>query len=38
MIELDAEVVWTNDAEKNDPSGKRFFLSGLKFIAVKEPV
>jgi len=36
-IELEAEVVWTNDAEKKDPSGKRFFFSGLKFISVKEP-
>ena len=38
MVELDAEVVWTKDAEKRDPSGKRFFFSGLKFIAIKEPV
>ena len=36
-IEVEAEVVWTNDAEKKDPSGKRFFFSGLKFIAIKEP-
>ena len=36
-IEAEAEVVWTNDADKKDPSGKRFFFSGLKFIAVKEP-
>ena len=36
-IEVDAEVVWTNDADKKDPSGKRFFFSGLKFIAIKEP-
>jgi len=37
-IEMEAEVVWTNDADKKDPSGKRFFFSGLKFIAIKEPV
>ena len=37
-IEVDAEVVWTKDAEKKDPSGKRFFSSGLKFISIKEPV
>ncbi|MCX5666333.1 MAG: PilZ domain-containing protein [Candidatus Omnitrophica bacterium] len=36
-IEVEAEVVWTNDADNKDPSGKRFFFSGLKFIAVKEP-
>ena len=36
-IEVDAEVVWTNDAETRDSSGRRFFFSGLKFIAVKEP-
>ncbi|MDP3730436.1 MAG: PilZ domain-containing protein [Candidatus Omnitrophota bacterium] len=36
-IEAETEVVWTSDADKKDPSGKRFFFSGLKFIAVKEP-
>jgi len=36
-IELEADVVWTNDADKKDPSGKRFFSSGVKFIAIKEP-
>ena len=36
-IEVEGEIVWTNDAEKKDPSGKRFFFSGLKFIAIKEP-
>ena len=36
-IEVEAEVVWTNDADKKDPSGKRFFFSGLKFISIKEP-
>lgn len=36
-VELDAEVVWTNDADKKDISGRRFFFSGLKFIAIKEP-
>ena len=36
-IEVETEVIWTNDVEKKDPSGKRFFLSGLKFISVKEP-
>ena len=36
-IEVEAEVVWTNDADKKDPSGRRFFFSGLKFISIKEP-
>ena len=36
-IEVEAEIIWTNDADKKDPSGKRFFFSGLKFIAIKEP-
>ena len=36
-IEVEAEVVWTSDADSKDPSGKRFFFSGLKFIAIKEP-
>jgi len=36
-IEAEAEVVWTKDAEKKDPLGRRFFFSGLKFISIKEP-
>ena len=36
-IEVEAEVVWTNDADEKDPSGKRFFFSGIKFISIKEP-
>ena len=36
-IKLEAEVVWTNDVDKKDPSGKRLFFSGLKFITIKEP-
>ena len=36
-IEVEAEVVWTNDADEKDSSGKRFFFSGLKFITIKEP-
>lgn len=35
-IEIEAEIVWTSDADVKDSSGKRFFHSGLKFIAVKE--
>ncbi len=36
-VDVEAEVVWTKDADKKDPSGKRFFFSGLKYIAIKEP-
>lgn len=36
-IEIDSEVIWTNDTDEKDLSGKRFFHSGLKFIAIKEP-
>jgi c-di-GMP-binding flagellar brake protein YcgR len=36
-IEAEVEVVWTNDADKKDLSGRRFFFSGLKFISIKEP-
>ena len=36
-IEIEAEVVWTKDVDEKDLSGKRFFHSGLKFIAIKEP-
>ena len=37
VIEVEAEVVWTKDVEGKLSSGKRFFHSGIKFIAVKEP-
>lgn len=36
-VEIEAEIVWTKDAEGKDPSGKRFFHSGIKFINIKEP-
>ncbi len=36
-IDVEAEVVWTSDSDKKDPSGKRFFFSGIKFISIKEP-
>jgi len=36
-IEVEAEVIWTSDADKKDSTGKRFFFSGLKFISIKEP-
>ena len=36
-IEVEAQIVWTLDADVKDPSGKRFFHSGVKFTAVREP-
>ena len=37
-IETAGEVVWTEDASNiKEPSGKRFFYSGIKFSTVKEP-
>lgn len=36
MVDVEGEVVWTNDADIKDPSGKRYFHSGIKFLAVKE--
>lgn len=36
-VEFEAEVVWTKDVENIDLASKRFFHSGIKFIAVKEP-
>lgn len=37
-IYVEGEVVWTKELEEKDPSGKRFFHSGIKFMAMKEPV
>ena len=37
VVEVEAEVVWTKDAEEKNLSDKRFFHSGIKFIAIKEP-
>jgi len=37
VIEIEAKVVWTKDAQNTDATGKRYFNSGIKFIALKEP-
>lgn len=37
IIEVEGEVVWSKDFEIKDPTGKRFFNTGIKFIAIKEP-
>ena len=36
-VEVGAQVVWTKDVDEKDPSGKRLFHSGIKFIGIKEP-
>lgn len=36
--EVVGEVMWTEDADDaNDPSGRRFFYSGIRFSFIKEP-
>ncbi|MDD5495549.1 MAG: PilZ domain-containing protein [Candidatus Omnitrophica bacterium] len=35
--EIEGEVVWTEDADSKDGSGKRFFYSGIKFLRIEEP-
>ena len=36
--EVTGEIIWTEDAaDVNDPSGKRFFYSGIKFSSTKNP-
>lgn len=37
IIKVEGEVVWTKEAEGLDPSGKRFFHSGIKFVGIREP-
>ena len=37
IIEVEGEAVWTKECEVKDLSGKRFFYSGIKFIAIREP-
>lgn len=31
------EVVWSEEIDKADSSGKRLFYAGLRFLAIKEP-
>ena len=37
ISEVEGTIVWCEDAEGEDASGKRFFHSGIKFSAIKEP-
>ena len=34
---VEGEVVWSEESDSADPSGKRFFYSGIKLLAIKEP-
>jgi len=36
-VEVEGSVVWSEDAEGQDQSGKRLFHSGIKFSYIKEP-
>jgi hypothetical protein len=37
MVEMTGDVMWTEDAlDIQDPSGKRFFYSGIKFSTAQE--
>jgi c-di-GMP-binding flagellar brake protein YcgR len=36
VVEVEGEVIWTSDADVKDASGKRYFHSGIKFMAVRE--
>lgn len=35
--EARGEVVWSEDKDETDQSGKRFFHSGIRFSAIKDP-
>ncbi len=37
FAEVEGEVVWSEEVKEMDPSGKRLFYSGIRFIALKEP-
>lgn len=34
---VEGEVVWCEELDSADPSGRRLFCSGIKFLAIKEP-
>ncbi|MFA6143046.1 MAG: PilZ domain-containing protein [Candidatus Omnitrophota bacterium] len=37
FAEVEGEVIWSEEVKEIDPSGKRLFHSGIRFLAVKEP-
>jgi len=34
---VEGEVIWSEEFESADPSGRRMFYSGIRFTAIKEP-
>lgn len=34
--EVEGEIMWSEESKDPDPSGKRMFYSGVKFLAIKE--
>lgn len=36
-VEMEGEIVWSNESNETDPSGKRLFYSGVRIVAIKEP-
>ncbi len=36
-VEIEGHIAWSEEKESKDSSGKRFFYSGIKFSAIKEP-
>lgn len=37
QIEAEGEIVWSEEANEPDASGKRFFHAGVRFSAIREP-
>jgi len=37
IAEIEGEVVWSEEVDGLDASGKRLFHAGIKFLALKEP-
>jgi len=36
-IEIEGEVVWSEEVAEQDASGKRLFHTGVRFLAIREP-
>ena len=34
---VEGEVAWSEEIDGTDPSGRRLFYSGIRFLAIKEP-
>ncbi|MCX5680188.1 MAG: hypothetical protein NTZ95_06010, partial [Candidatus Omnitrophica bacterium] len=34
---IEGEVAWSEEFGGTDPSGRRLFYSGIRFLAIKEP-